>query len=86
MMLCLMWVAMIAFWGLLAWATCALVTGVTRRAANAGRDGGIPATRTASWTSGWPAARSTPPSARLSGCNGTGMMRRSGLRIRFTQS
>jgi putative membrane protein len=33
----LMWVAMIAFWGLLIWAIYALVTGATRRPGSRGR-------------------------------------------------
>jgi putative membrane protein len=36
----LMWVAMIAFWGLLIWAIYALVTGATRRPGSRGRGEG----------------------------------------------
>ena len=39
----LMWVAMIAFWGLLIWGIYALVTGATRRGGNAERGGQQPA-------------------------------------------
>ena len=39
----LMWIAMIAFWGLLIWGIYALVTGATRRGGNAGRGGQQPA-------------------------------------------
>lgn len=42
MMFWLMWVAMIAFWILLAWAINSLVTGVTRRPAGSGRGGQQP--------------------------------------------
>ena len=35
----LMWVAMIAFWGLVIWAIYALVTGATRRPGSRGRGG-----------------------------------------------
>ncbi|HUY51900.1 MAG TPA: SHOCT domain-containing protein [Streptosporangiaceae bacterium] len=38
----LMWIAMIAFWGLLIWAVWALVTSVTRRAGQAERGGQEP--------------------------------------------
>ena len=39
----LMWIAMIAFWGLLIWGIYALVTGATRRGDNAERGGQQPA-------------------------------------------
>ena len=36
----LMWIGMIAFWGLLIWAVYALITGATRRADHSGDDQG----------------------------------------------
>jgi uncharacterized oligopeptide transporter (OPT) family protein len=59
----LMWVGMIAFWGLLIWAVYALVTGATRRPSSGTEVRSTAATmHCASWTSALPAARSTPMS------------------------
>lgn len=57
----LMWSAMTAFWGLLIWAICSLITGTTRRPGpGPGTVSTAAATGGASWTSARPAARSTP--------------------------
>ena len=58
-----MWIGMIAFWGLLIWLVHALITGATQRTGHPGVTRSSPAaTRAGSWTSGWPAGRSTPRS------------------------
>ena len=59
----LMWVGMIAFWGLLIWAIYALITSATRRTGpQPGARSTAATMRGASWTSAWPGAKSTPKS------------------------
>ena len=57
---------MIVFWTLLIWAVYTLVNGIIRRDREPERGERQPVVLARSWTSGWPAARSTPRST--AGC------------------